>query len=117
MNAIEVTNISKTYFSSFRKNKVDALIDLDLSVPAGSIFGLLGPNGAGKTTLIKILLSICFQTSGTAKILQEDTGNYKLKHRIGYLPENHKFPSYLSGGEALKYFEELLRLRKNLKCC
>jgi ABC-2 type transport system ATP-binding protein len=107
MNAIEVTNISKTYFSSFRKNKVDALIDLDLSVPAGSIFGLLGPNGAGKTTLIKILLSICFQTSGTAKILQEDTGNYKLKHRIGYLPENHKFPSYLSGGEVLKYFGKL----------
>ena len=107
MNAIEVTNISKTYFSSFRKNKVDALIDLDLSVPAGSIFGLLGPNGAGKTTLIKILLSICFQTSGTAKLLQEDIGNYKLKHRIGYLPENHKFPSYLSGGEALKYFGKL----------
>jgi ABC-2 type transport system ATP-binding protein len=107
MNAIEVTNISKTYISSFRKNKVDALIDLDLSVPAGSIFGLLGPNGAGKTTLIKILLSICFQSSGTAKILQEDIGNYKLKHRIGYLPENHKFPSYLSGGEALKYFGKL----------
>ena len=52
-------------------------------------------------------MSICFQTSGTAKILQEDTGNYKLKNRIGYLPENHKFPSYLSGGEALKYFGKL----------
>ena len=107
MNAIEVTNISKTYTSSFRKSKVDALVNLDLSVPAGSIFGLLGPNGAGKTTLIKILLSICFPTSGTAKILNEDTRNYKLKYRIGYLPENHKFPSYLSGGEALKYFGKL----------
>jgi len=107
MNAIEVIDISKTYTSSFRKNKVDALVNLDLSVPTGSIFGLLGPNGAGKTTLIKILLSICFPTSGTAKILNEDTGNYKLKNRIGYLPENHKFPSYLSGGEALKYFGKL----------
>lgn len=104
MNAIEVTNISKTYTSSFRKSKVDALVNLNLSVPARSIFGLLGPNGAGKTTLIKILLSICFPTSGTAKILNEDTGNYKLKYRIGYLPENHKFPSYLSGGEAMKFF-------------
>ncbi len=70
MNAIEVTNISKTYTSAFRKNKVDALINLNLSVPTGSIFGLLGPNGAGKTTLIKILLSICFPTSGTAKIFK-----------------------------------------------
>jgi len=42
-----------------------------------------------------------------AKILNEDTGNYKVKYRIGYLPENHKFPSYLSGGEALKYFGKL----------
>lgn len=107
MNAIEVINISKTYTSTFRKSKVDALVNLNLSVPAGSIFGLLGPNGAGKTTLIKILLSICFPTSGAAKILNEDIGNYKLKYRIGYLPENHKFPSYLSGGEALKYFGKL----------
>lgn len=107
MNAVEITNISKTYTSSFRKNKVDALVDLNISVPAGSVFGLLGPNGAGKTTLIKILLSICFPTSGTAKVLNEDTYNYKLKYRIGYLPENHKFPSYLSGGDVLRYFGRL----------
>jgi len=107
MNAIEVTNISKTYTSSFRKIKVNALVNLNISVPSGSIFGLLGPNGAGKTTLIKILLSICFPTSGTAKILNEDTDNYKIKYRIGYLPENHKFPSYLSGGEVLRYFGKL----------
>ena len=107
MNAVEITNISKTYTSSFRKNKVDALVDLNISVPAGSVFGLLGPNGAGKTTLIKILLSICFPTSGTAKVLNEDTDNYKLKYRIGYLPENHKFPSYLSGGDVLRYFGRL----------
>jgi ABC-2 type transport system ATP-binding protein len=107
MNAIEITNISKTYISPFRKTKVEALINLDLSVPAGTIFGLLGPNGAGKTTLIKILLLICFPNSGSAKILNEDIGNYKLKNRIGYLPENHKFPSYLSGGEVLKFFGRL----------
>ena len=107
MNAIEITNISKTYTSAFRKNKVDALINLNLSVPIGSIFGLLGPNGAGKTTLIKILLSICFPNSGTARILNEEIGNYRFKSRIGYLPENHKFPSYLNGGEVLKYFGRL----------
>ena len=107
MNAIEISNISKTYESTFRKTKVDALIDLSLSVPSGSIFGLLGPNGAGKTTLIKILLSICFPTSGSAKVLNEEISNYHLKYRIGYLPENHKFPSYLSGGDCLRYFGKL----------
>ena len=107
MNAIEISNISKTYESTFRKTKVDALIDLSLSVPSGSIFGLLGPNGAGKTTLIKILLSICFPTSGSAKVLDEEISNYNLKYRIGYLPENHKFPSYLSGGDCLRYFGKL----------
>lgn len=107
MNAIEISNISKTYESTFRKTKVDALIDLSLSVPRGSIFGLLGPNGAGKTTLIKILLSICFPTSGSAKVLNEEISNYHLKYRIGYLPENHKFPSYLSGGDCLRYFGKL----------
>lgn len=107
MNAIELINISKTYTSAFRKNKVDALINLSLTVPTGTIFGLLGPNGAGKTTLIKILLSICFPNSGNAKIFNENTGSYHLKSKIGYLPENHKFPSYLNGGEVLKYFGKL----------
>jgi ABC-2 type transport system ATP-binding protein len=112
MNAIEVTNISKTYTSSFRKNKVDALIDINLFVPTGSIFGLLGPNGAGKTTLIKILLSICFPNSGSAKILNEKIGNYRFKSRIGYLPENYKFPTYLSGEEVLKYLGKLSGLEE-----
>ena len=107
MNAIEVSNISKTYVSPFRKIKVDALINLNLAVPTGSIFGLLGPNGAGKTTLVKLLLSICFPTSGQARMLNEVVSNYKLKYRIGYLPENHKFPPYLNGGDALKYFGKL----------
>jgi ABC-2 type transport system ATP-binding protein len=107
MNAIEVSNISKTYISPFRKIKVDALINLNLAVPTGSIFGLLGPNGAGKTTLVKLLLSICFPTSGQARMLNEDVSNYKLKYRIGYLPENHKFPPYLNGADALKYFGKL----------
>jgi ABC-2 type transport system ATP-binding protein len=115
MNAIEVINISKTYSSTFKKNNVNALSDLNLAVPRGIIFGLLGPNGAGKTTLIKILLSICFPTSGNAKILAEEINNYKLKTRIGYLPEDHKFPPYLKGGEVLKYFGKLSGLEgKNL---
>ena len=106
-NAVEVVGLNKVYSSSFGKKKVFALTDLSLSVPTGTIFGLLGPNGAGKTTLIKLLLSITFPDSGSAKILNEDISNIKVKRKIGYLPENHKYPPYLTGGETLKFFGQL----------
>ena len=107
MNAIETKGLTKIYTSSFGKKKIQALVDFTLNVPAGTIFGLLGPNGAGKTTLVKLLLGITFPTAGTAEILQEDISNYKIKKRIGYLPENHKYPPYLKGAEVMKYFGRL----------
>src|ERR1035437_8281488 len=113
-NAVEVVGINKVYSSSFGKKKVFALTDLFLSVPAGTIFGLLGPNGAGKTTLIKLLLSITFPDSGSAKILNEDISNIKIKRNVGYLPENHKYPPYLTGGETPKFFGQLRGLDGNV---
>ena len=106
-NAIETVALTKIYSSSFGKKKVEALSGLSLNISKGMIFGLLGPNGAGKTTLIKLLLSITFPTAGSAKILGEDIGKYKIKTGIGYLPENHKYPSYLSGGNVLQFFGKL----------
>ncbi|MFA3783124.1 ATP-binding cassette domain-containing protein [Melioribacteraceae bacterium 4301-Me] len=115
MNAVEVYDITKIYNGGFRKPKVAALKNLSLTVPEGTIFGLLGPNGAGKTTLIKILLGITYQTSGEAKILGQSVTDYKIKHRIGYLPENHKFPPYLTGEQLLKFAAKLTNTQeKNL---
>lgn len=102
MPAVETTALSKTY-----QGKVEALKELSIKVEEKSIFGLLGPNGAGKTTLIKLLLGITFPTSGTAKILNEPIENYQVKYRIGYLPENHRYPSYLKGGEVLRFYGKL----------
>lgn len=107
MNAIETKGLTKIYSSAFGKKQVQALVDLQLSVPAGTIFGLLGPNGAGKTTLVKLLLAITYPTFGNATILGEDISSYKIKKRVGYLPENHKYPPYLSGGEVLNFFGRL----------
>ncbi len=107
LNAIETTGLTKIYSSSFGKRKVEALMSLNLNVSTGMIFGLLGPNGAGKTTLIKLLLGITFPTSGKANILGEDIKGYKMKYKIGYLPENHKYPPYLSGGNVLQFFGKL----------
>jgi len=107
MKAVETKDLTKIYSSSFGKRKVQALVDLNLDVERGLIFGLLGPNGAGKTTLIKLLLGITFPTAGNAKILDESISNYSIKKNIGYLPENHKYPPYLKGGEVLKFFGRL----------
>ena len=107
MNVIETKGLTKVYSSSFKKNKVQALVDFNLNVEKGVIFGLLGPNGAGKTTLVKLLLGITFPTAGSATIIEKDISDYKIKEKVGYLPENHKYPSYLKGGEVLKFFGKL----------
>ncbi len=107
MKIIETKGLTKVYSSSFKKNKVQALVDFNLNVEKGVIFGLLGPNGAGKTTLVKLLLGITFPTAGSASMIERDISDYKIKKEIGYLPENHKYPSYLKGGEVLKYFGRL----------
>lgn len=107
MTAIETSSLEKIYTTSFGKQKIQALKELSLSVNKGTIFGLLGPNGAGKTTLIKLLLGITFPTFGSAKIFNEDISGYDFKKRIGYLPENHRYPPYLKGGEVLHFFGKL----------
>ena len=106
-NAVDILNFNKVYTSSFNKKKVYALTDFSLTVSRGTIFGLLGPNGAGKTTLIKLLLGITFPDSGNARMLGEDYQNIRVKTKIGYLPENHKYPNYLKGGEVLRFYGKL----------
>lgn len=106
MSSVEVKKLTKV-FNPSSSSKVVALNEFDLNVEKGEIFGLLGPNGAGKTTLIKILLGITYPTSGKAKILNKDISNFRVREKIGYLPENHKFPLYLTGENVLKYYAQL----------
>jgi len=107
MKIIEIENLSKTFSTTFGKKTVTALNDVNLSVEQGTIFGLLGQNGAGKTTLIKVLLGIVYPTSGSCKMFGEDFTNLHLKKRIGFLPENHKFPNYMTGKEVMTFFGKL----------
>jgi ABC-2 type transport system ATP-binding protein len=108
MSIIETKDLSKEYNASrLSKQKVLALNNFTFEVNQGEIFGLLGPNGAGKTTLIKILLAITFPTRGTAKVFGMDVSNSKWKSKVGYLPENHKFPNYLTGEQVLGYYGRL----------
>jgi len=101
---IEVENLVKVYQG---KRKVAALNGVDLEVPAGCIFGLLGPNGAGKSTLVKTLLSIVRATSGSAKLLGKDIRDASCRVSVGYLPEGHRFPRYLTGRGVCEFFGKL----------
>ena len=111
MPIIETDKLSKEYSNRFSKQKVNALNDFTFTVNEGEIFGLLGPNGAGKTTLIKMLLSITFPTRGSAKVFGMDVSNHKWKNKVGYLPENHKYPNYLTGDQVLSYYGRLSGLK------
>ncbi|MBA4251980.1 MAG: ABC transporter ATP-binding protein [Chlorobiaceae bacterium] len=104
MPILEINNLTKIYNGGVKKNEIKALDDFSLKIEEGTIFGLLGQNGAGKTTLIKILLGITFPTKGTFRIFDSNTSLEEAKMKIGYLPENHKFPNFLTGNEVLKYF-------------
>jgi ABC-2 type transport system ATP-binding protein len=105
---VEITNLSKDYETGFlKKKKVRALDDLTLSVKGGQIFGFLGGNGAGKTTTIKILMTLLFPTTGSARILGSDISDTTMHRRIGYCPENPYFYDYLTAAELMNYFGEL----------
>lgn len=87
----------------FNRGRVKALQNVSLTVAPGKIFGLLGPNGAGKTTFIKILLGLQRADSGTATMFGISVSNPEARTRVGYLPENHRFPEFLSGAALLDY--------------
>lgn len=108
---IEISNLSKDYETGFwRKKKVRALNDLTLSVAPGQVFGFLGGNGAGKTTTIKILMTLLFPTSGSARILGRDIADVDMHRQIGYCPENPYFYDYLTAFELMSYFGEIFGL-------
>ena len=103
-SAISVSEVTKRYASRFGRSVVTALDGVSLSVEPGEIFGLLGPNGAGKTTAVKILLGLTHATSGEASIFGIPVGRPESRQRVGYLPEGHRFPGYLTARATLSVF-------------
>ena len=102
--AIEVSGLRKVYKTAFGKTQVTALDGIDFSVAEGELFGLLGPNGAGKTTTVKILLDLTRATEGKALIGGVSVGDPESRRHVGYLPEGHKIPSYLTARQTMSIF-------------
>lgn len=109
-NVIEAKGLIKDHFSNFLRKRFRALNGIDFSVARGEAFGLLGPNGAGKTTTQKLLLGLLRPTQGTVTVLGHPAGDPRALEKIGYLPENPYFYSYLTANEFLDLFGRLFNL-------
>src|SRR6266699_2613143 len=102
--AIETQNLRKVY------GKKVAVRNLSLSVRCGEIFGFLGPNGAGKSTSIKMLLGLVKPTDGQALVLGAPSGSVEIRRKIGFLPEDFRFYTWLTASELLKLHGKLCGL-------
>ncbi len=106
-SAIETAGLTKSFSRGWRGKPFLAVDGISLNVRRGTTFGLLGPNGAGKTTFVKMLLSATHPTSGYAKVFGEDSRVAHARRPIGYLPENHRFPTYMTGAGMLDFYGAL----------
>ena len=100
---IETADLNKSYGSS------RGIVDVDLRVNEGEVFGFLGPNGAGKTTTIRILMALLRADSGTARIAGMDCWerSVDIKKMVGYIPGEPSLDPNLTGGQILEYFAHL----------
>jgi len=102
-NAIRIEGLRKTYRGAGGQAPKDALKGLDLSIPAGSIFGLLGPNGAGKSTLINILAGLVTKTAGRVEIwgFDQDVNPRQSRAAIGVMPQELNLDPFFTPRGAL----------------
>jgi len=105
--AIQTEHLTKIY-----GQRLIAVNDMALKVPAGSVFGLLGPNGAGKTTTLRLLLGLQRPTGGSARVFGLPCGPnaVNVRRQIGYLPTNPKLPGHLRPIEYLDLLGKLCSL-------
>lgn len=109
MYALDMQGLSKS-FKGKKRQTVEALKGLTLSIEQGEVFGFLGPNGAGKSTTIKCLMGLIRPTSGTASIMGEAIGSEASRRNVGYLPENPAFYDYLTAEEYLQFVGKTFKM-------
>jgi len=100
---ITLEQLTKTYGPS------RGIIEVDLEVAQGEVFGFLGPNGAGKTTTIRTMLDLIKPTSGRALVfgVASTTDPVAIHRRVGYLPGEFSLYDRLTGKQTLEYFASL----------
>jgi ABC-2 type transport system ATP-binding protein len=97
MNAAVLNDICKSF------GQIRAVSDLNVTIPAGSIYGFLGPNGAGKTTTIRMMMNIIRPDSGRISLLG-DFDVKRAKNKVGYMPEERGLYRKMTVRKVLAYF-------------
>lgn len=106
---ISVTSVTKIFQIGLFTKKV-AVNEVSFSIPKGEVVGLLGPNGSGKSTTLKMILGFLHPTSGDIMVCGKSCKDKSARSQIGYLPENPRFPKFLTALEALRYYGSLYHL-------
>ncbi len=106
--AVDLIVVRKTYGRTIQARR-----GVNIQVGRGEIFGLLGPNGAGKTTLVKIMMTVVRPTHVLGTLLGRPIGHRGKLARMGYLPEDHRFPGYLTGARVLDYYAALAKVPRD----
>jgi ABC-2 type transport system ATP-binding protein len=99
MYAIEIDELTKYY------GKDRGIIDLNLKINEGEIFGFIGPNGSGKTTTIRLFLSLLFPTSGSGKIFNYNIAKEgpRIKKIVGFIPTEVNYYENMTVKELIEY--------------
>jgi ABC-2 type transport system ATP-binding protein len=106
MDAIRAEGLNRSY------GEIQAVRDLDLVVPEGSIFGFLGRNGAGKTTTIRLITGLARADSGRAWVngIETTDGNDRGRSQFGYLPQEPAFYGWMTAAEYLDHIGRLFAI-------
>ncbi len=106
MQTLQIDSIGKSF------GKLEAVKDLSLVVPPGTMYGFLGPNGAGKTTTIRMIMEIILPDRGQILIKGRPNTSREVLDRVGYLPEERGVYPKMKVIEALEFFAELKGMKK-----
>ena len=111
--SIEAKDLNKTFIKK-DSTKINALVNFNISIPKGSIYGLLGPNGAGKSTFINILGGLVKKDKGTVKIcgIDIDENAKNSRKKIGIVPQELNIDPFFTPYELLELQAGLYGVRK-----
>lgn len=104
MNCIEIKNLKHTF-----SNSQPTLVNINLTVPRGSIYGFLGKNGAGKTTTLKLILGLIKKQQGEILLFGKELKSDRIEilKRIGPLIESPSFYGHLTAFENLRIIQKI----------
>lgn len=113
--ALEIEGLHKAFSGHLGIGRHPAVVDVDMSIRPGEIFGLLGPNGAGKTTTIKMILGLLRPDAGAIRVFGLPSASREARARLGYLPENPYFYDHLTAREFLDFYARLQGIARSVR--